>query len=168
VLRALDRSIEPALVVLLSVVLVACLTYSALVRYFISDPFFTSLSHQAEELAVFAFIWLLYFGSVLATRDGAHFRVSAHFALLPQSWQRWALLPGDIAWQAFNLFVVWQGLQLVSATMQRPEPSLSLQVPMQYVYAVIPLAFALTFIRLLQRYLRGEAHAAGSHETSQL
>lgn len=155
-LRWLDRYLEKAMIVVCCTILVACLTYSALVRYFITHPFFTTLSHKAEELAVFAFVFLLYFGSVLATRDSSHFRVSAHLDWIKPPLRRWRFLIGDIVWQAFNLFVVWQGLVLVKSAFDRPEPSLSLQIPMQWIYLIIPLAFVLTAIRLVQSYVEPE------------
>lgn len=154
VIRFLDRWLEQSLIVALCVSLVVCLTYSTFIRYFVPIPFFTSLTHQAEELALFSFVWLLYWGSVLATKEGAHFRVTAQFAFLPRRWQRWRLLPGDLVWLVFNLYVLWQGLILVESAIERPQPSLSLRIPMQYVYAIIPLAFLLTTIRLIQAYAR--------------
>lgn len=154
-IRLLDRWLEETLITLLGSVMVVCLSYTAFVRYFTTHPKLTSLSHVAEELAVFSFVGLLYFGSVLATREGKHFRVSAQFSLLPKRWHRWRFALGDALWLAFNLFVVWQGVELVRQTMQRSEPSLSLGIPMQYIYAIIPIAFGLTALRLVQTYFKG-------------
>ena len=157
VLRFLDKWFEQTMIVVFCSTLVVCLSYTALVRYFVSHPFFTSLSHKAEELAIFAFVFLLYFGSVLATREGAHFRVSAHLDWIKPPLRRWRFLIGDIIWLAFSLFIVWQGALLVQTAFDRPEPSLSLQIPMQWVYLVIPLAFALNCFRLVQSYFKPEA-----------
>ena len=60
ILKWLDAWFEQTILVLLCAILVASLSYSAFVRYFITDPFFTGLSHKAEELAIFAFV---FFGS---------------------------------------------------------------------------------------------------------
>lgn len=140
---------------LLCTIMVSCLSYTAIVRYFLPFQFFTNLSHMAEELAVYSFVWLLYFGSVLATREGSHFRVSAQLALLPKRLQPWRFLVGDLLWLGFCLFAAWQGTRLVLITFQRSEPSMSLGIPMGFVYAIIPLAFALTALRLVQTYIRG-------------
>lgn len=155
-LRILDRYFEKAMIIACCTILIACLSYSAIVRYFVTHPFFTTMSHHAEELAVFAFVFLLYFGSVLATREGAHFRVSAHLDWIRPPLRRWRFIIGDILWLAFNLFIVWQGTLLVKTAFDRPEPSLSLQIPMQWIYLIIPLAFALTCLRLVQSYLEPE------------
>ena len=156
ILKWLDAWFEQTILVVLCTILVASLSYSAFVRYFISNPFFTGLSHRAEELAIFAFVFFLYFGSVLATKEGAHFRVSAHLDWIGPPLRRWRFVIGDAIWLAFNLFIVWQGILLMLGAFERPEPSLSLGIPMQWIYLVIPVAFALTCYRLVQSYFRPE------------
>ena len=156
VLRFLDNWLEQMMMVGCCSILVASLTYTALVRYFVVHPFFTTLSHKAEELAVFAFVFLLYFGSVLATREGAHFRVSAHLDWIKPPLRRWRFLIGDVIWLAFSVFIVWQGLLLVESAFERPEPSVAMAIPMQWIYLVIPLAFALNCFRLVQSYFKPE------------
>jgi TRAP-type C4-dicarboxylate transport system permease small subunit len=154
VLKWLDDWFEQVMLVILCTVLIGCLSYSAFVRYFVTNPFFTGLSHKAEELGIFAFVFQLYFGSVLATKEGAHFRVSAQLDWIGPPLRRWRFLIGDVIWLAFNLFVVWQGALLVKSALDRPEPSLALEIPMQWIYLIIPLAFALTCYRLVQTYFR--------------
>lgn len=167
-IRILDRWFEEVLVALLGVVMVICLSYTAFVRYFTTNPILTSFSHVAEELAVFSFVAMLYFGSVIATRDGRHFRVSAQFMFLPKKWLPWRFVIGDILWLSFNVFMVWQGTELVVQTMQRSEPSLSLGIPMQYIYAIIPVAFALTAFRLIQTYFKGTQSREENDEIAQV
>jgi TRAP-type C4-dicarboxylate transport system permease small subunit len=156
ILKWLDDWFEQTVLVLLCTILVACLSYSAMVRYFLSHPYLTGLSHKAEELAIFAFVFQLYFGSVLATKERAHFRVSAQLDWIKPPLHRWRFLIGDILWLGFNLFVIWQGVLLVKSAFDRPEPSLALGIPMQWVYSIIPVAFALTCFRLAQSYMRPE------------
>ena len=150
----LDDWFEQTVLVVLCTLLVACLSYSAIVRYFVTNPYFTGLSHKAEELAIFSFIFMLYFGAILATKEGAHFRVSAHLDWIKPPLRRWRFIIGDLVWLAFNLFIVWQGALLVSSALERPEPSLALSIPMQWIYLVIPFTFALTCYRLIQTYFK--------------
>ena len=150
----LDRHLERVMMVVLSSVLILCLTYSAFIRYFVTIPFFTSLTHKAEELAIFSFTWLLYWGACLATKENAHFRIHAHFSRLPERWRRWQYLPGDLLWLGFNAFVVWQGWILTQSAIDNPEYSLSLEIHMAIIYSVIPLTFLMTIVRMLQNYWR--------------
>ena len=154
--HCLDAHFEEALVVVFQTTMVLCLTYSAIVRYFVTIPFFTALSHKAEELALFSFVALLYFGAVIAIRKNSHFRITAQFSCIPLRWRKYAYIPGELAWQGLNVFVVYQGWILVRSALEFPEPSLSLQIPMWIVYLIIPLSFCLGCIRLFQRHLRGE------------
>ncbi len=162
VLHLADRYLEQTFMVVLTSILIICLTYSTFVRYFVTNPLFTSLTHKAEELAVFAFIWLLYWGAAFATKEKAHFRIHAQFALLPESWRRWQHLPGDLLWLAFNLFIVWQGTILVRSAIVTPENSLSLEIPMAIIYSAIPATFVVTAFRMIQNYLRADDGAAQS------
>jgi TRAP-type C4-dicarboxylate transport system permease small subunit len=156
----LDRNIEKVFIVVLTIILVSGLTYSAFVRYFVALPAFTRFTFVAEELSLFSFIGLLYFGAALAARDGSHFRVSAQFEWLPPRWYPWRFAVADVIWILFNLFAVWQGAVLVKSAIDRPEHSLALELPMWLPYLIIPLTFLLTSFRVIQRYLRGE-HRVG-------
>lgn len=151
-----DQYLEKAMIVALTSVLILCLTYSAFIRYFVTIPLFTSLTHKAEEVAIFAFTWLLYWGACLATKENAHFRIYAQFSRLPEHLRRWQYLPGDLIWLGFNAFVVWQGWLLTKSAIDNPQFSLSLEIHMAIVYSAIPLTFLVMIIRMIQNYLRGK------------
>jgi len=155
IIHLVDEYLEKTMIVFLISVLVFCLTYSAFIRYFVSMPFFTSLTHKAEEIAMFSFVWLLYWGACLATKEKAHFRIYAHFSYLPESWKRWHYVPGDLIWLAFNAFIVWQGWVLTQSAIHNPEYSLSLEIHMAIIYSAIPITFGISIIRIVQNYIRG-------------
>ena len=143
----LDRRIEEIMIVSLCSILVSSLTFVVIVRYALPIPVLTMASHWAEEAATFSFIWLLYWGASLATKKGEHFRITAQFGLLTKRVKKYALLPGDIAWLLFNLVIIKLGWELLQFSQ---EASLSLEIPMKYVYAIIPLSFIFILFRLIQ------------------
>lgn len=147
----LDQRTEEILIVTLCSILVICLTFTVVVRYALPIPLLSMASHWAEEVATFSFIWLLYWGASLATRTGAHFRVTAQFGLLPGRLRKYAFLPGNLVWVLFNIIIVKLGWNLVGLSL---EESLSLEVPMKYVYSIIPLSFVFILFRLLQHNYR--------------
>ena len=149
VLFFLDNKFEEIIIVILCTTLVSCLTASVVIRYAI--PIFAKASHWAEEIAAFSFIWLLYWGASLATRTGKHFRVTAQFAILPERLKKYAVIPGNIAWFIFNLVIMKFGWVLVKSSM---EESLSLEIPMKFIYAIIPLSFFFISFRLVQHTFR--------------
>ena len=152
-LKYIDYWFERIIIISLYSTMVFCLTYSSFVRYFVENHFFTNLTHKAEELAVFSFIWLIYWGAVLATKNKEHFRIDAHLNMLPEKLKRWKYLPGDIAWIIFNIFIMFQGITLVKSAIDNPENSLSLEIPMEIVYSIIPLTFLMMTFRLIQNYI---------------
>lgn len=149
ILRFLDNNIEEILITILCSSLVISLVFTVIVRYAI--PSLSMASHWAEEIAGYSFVWMLYFGAALATRKGGHFRVAAQFNLLPAKLRKVAMLPGNLVWLWLNYVVIKYGIELARSAM---EESLSLQIPMRYIYAIIPIAFALITFRLIQHTIR--------------
>ena len=143
----LDKRVEEIGIVTLGLILISSMTFSIVARYFVHTTFFSVASHWMEEVAKYSFIWLLYFGASLATRSGGHFKVTAQFSLLPKKARKYASLPGDLIWLIFNLFIIKLGFDLCQSS---AEASLSLQLPMKGVYAIIPIGFSLILFRLIQ------------------
>lgn len=143
----LDERIEEILIVCLCLALVLSLTYTVIVRYALHTSFLTMISYWAEEIAGFAFIWLLYIGAALATKREAHFRVTVQFELLPERLKKYSFIPGNLVWIGFNLCIIKFGWQLVQSS---AESSLALEIPMKFVYAIIPGSFVLITFRLLR------------------
>ena len=145
----LDNRLEEIIIVILCTTLVTCLTSSVIIRY--AFPIFSKASHWAEEIAIFSFIWLLYWGASLATRTGKHFSVTAQFGIFPERLKKYAVIPGNIVWLIFNFVIMKFGWVLVKSSM---EESLSLEIPMKLIYAIIPLSFFLISFRLIQHTFR--------------
>lgn len=147
----LDDKFEEIVVVILCCLLVLSLTYTVVVRYGFHTPLLSTISNWAEELATFSFVWLLYFGAILATKNGQHFSITVQFKLLPKKFQRFAFIPGYLGWMLFNLVIIKLGIELVNFS---AEESMALQIPMKFVYFIIPLSFALITLRLIQHSYR--------------
>lgn len=102
-----------------------------------------------EELSVILFVWFAYFGASYAARMAAHNRVTFHLNLLPRARARIIEAIGDAFWIAFNVVFIWQSIQFIS----RLKPFVKAQTlgwEMRYVYLVLPIAFTLMTIRILQ------------------
>ncbi len=107
-----------------------------------------------EELSVILFVWFAYFGASYAARMAAHNRVTFHLNKLPRSRARIVEAIGDLFWIGFNLIFIWQSVQFIS----RLKPFVKAQTlgwEMRYVYLVLPIAFTLMTIRIIQvNYLK--------------
>lgn len=107
-----------------------------------------------EELSVILFVWFAYFGASYAARIAAHNRVGFHLNLLPRAKARIVEAIGDAFWIAFNAVFVWYSVEFIS----RLKPFVKAQTlgwEMRHVYLVLPIAFALMTLRILQvNYLK--------------
>ena len=107
-----------------------------------------------EELSVYLFVWFVFFGASYAALMSAHNRVTFQFGWLPRGAVRWIEAFADLFWIAFNAYFVWLCYQFLSR-MNAFQTSQTLGVPMKWIYLVLPIAFALMTIRILQvNYLR--------------
>ena len=107
-----------------------------------------------EELSVILFVWFAYFGASYAARMAAHNRVTFHLNQMPRTRARIIEAIGDAFWIAFNLIFIWQATAFIG----RLKPFVKAQTlgwEMRYVYLVLPIAFTLMTIRILQvNYLK--------------
>lgn len=107
-----------------------------------------------EELSVILFVWFAYFGASYAARMAAHNRVTFHLNKMPRARARVVEAIGDLFWIGFNLVFIWQSVQFIG----RLKPFVKAQTlgwEMRYVYLVLPIAFTLMTLRILQvNYLK--------------
>ena len=107
-----------------------------------------------EELSVILFVWFAYFGASYAARMAAHNRVTFHLNRFPRQTARLIEALGDLFWIGFNLVMIWQSIKFISQL----KPFVKAQTlgwEMRYVYLILPIAFTLMTIRILQvNYLK--------------
>lgn len=103
-----------------------------------------------EELSTYLFVWFAYFGASYAAKLGAHNRVTFQFRAMPRRIVN--LIEGfaDLFWLGFNLYFVYLSYDFVANKMNLFWTSQTLGVPMKYFYWVLPIAFTLMSIRILQ------------------
>lgn len=107
-----------------------------------------------EELSVILFVWFAYFGASYAARIAAHNRVGFHLNAMSREKARIVEAVGDAFWIAFNVVFIWQSIQFIG----RLKPFVKAQTlgwEMRHVYLVLPIAFTLMTLRILQvNYLK--------------
>ncbi|WPY96358.1 TRAP transporter small permease (plasmid) [Limimaricola variabilis] len=103
-----------------------------------------------EELSIYMFVWFVFFGASHAAKMGAHNRVTFQFNLLPARWRAWIEGVADLFWLGFNLYFTWLAVDFVFNRMNKFWTSQTLGIEMKWIYMVLPLAFALMSIRILQ------------------
>ncbi len=104
----------------------------------------------SEELSRFAFVWFVFFGASYATRLSAHNRVTIQFSFFPEIFGKISMFITDILWFAFNCMMVYQSWIVIKDFLEYPYNSPGIGIPMQYVYAIFPIAYVLMNIRIIQ------------------
>lgn len=108
-----------------------------------------------EEAATYLFVWFAFFGASHAAKMSAHNRVTFQFKILPKIVAKISELLADLIWLGFNLYFVYLSYDFIFNRMNAFWKSQTLGVPMKYFYLVLPIAFALMSIRIIQvNYLK--------------
>lgn len=108
-----------------------------------------------EEISVYMFVWFVYFGASYAARMGAHNRVTFQFKFLPERWVKFIEAFADLFWLYFNVYFLFLAVDFVFNKMNKFWKSQTLGVEMKYIYIILPIAFALMTIRIVQvNYLK--------------
>lgn len=127
--------------------MIICLTLQVFVRFI-----FGSALAWTEELSRYAFIWAVYVGAALCVKRRAHVRITAQFLKLDVNGRLFFLVVCDAIWIVFNLFIVYNSIEVIWDGLDFPEISPTLHIVKSWVEAIIPFSFALMSWRLIQQY----------------
>lgn len=133
--QRIDAVLAWVLVALMAAMTVT-VTWQVATRYLLGSP-----SSITEELATFLLIWVSLLGAAYALRVGAHLGVDVVVRRLRGKARRRAEAAVFVVVIAFSLIVLlYGGSRLVYVTIKLNQLSAALQVPMGYVYLVLPLS----------------------------
>lgn len=139
------RKITGGLVIVLLAVLVVVVLAAVFYRYVLSD----SLTWSAE-VARYICVWIGFLSAALIVNDRGHIGLEFFVKKLPRSLHLFAILLSDAAILVFLIIVMYQGVLL--AVFQMDQFSPTLQVPMTWPYASVPVSaclMALEFFYLI-------------------
>ncbi|MDQ2076038.1 TRAP transporter small permease [Marinimicrobium sp. ABcell2] len=156
IMAAIDKALSYFLAGLLAI-MVLDVTWQVVTRFILDEP-----SPYTEELARFLLIWIGLLGAAYAYRKKAHLGLDLLITNLPPKGQQRADVVANLCCFAFAaLVMVYGGIQLVALTLDLRQTSAALQVPMGYVYSVLPISGVLICVYALDniRKSRGESLA---------
>lgn len=129
----------------LLVIFVCLLFLQVIVRTLFSFSF-----SWVEELSIYMFVWFVFFGASYAAKMGAHNRVTFQFKFLPAGTIKYIEAFADIFWLFFNIYFVYLSIDFIFNKMNRFQSSQTMGFHLSWVYIVLPIAFTLMTIRILQ------------------
>jgi len=130
---------------LLMLAMVSVIFSQVLARYAFSN----SLS-WSEEIGRYIFVWMTFLGAALAVRDRQHVSLDLVLKILPYSLQKLLIVISYISMLIFTAVVIYGGIQFVARGSS--QMSSALEIPMHYVYIVLPLGGALIFAYLIKNF----------------
>jgi len=101
----------------------------------------------SEELAVYLFVWFVYFGSSIAVTAGMHNRIDFQYKYLPERLVILLKVFSEITWLVFNIYFFYLCYDFVFNRMNLFWTSQTTGIPMKYIYMIMPLSFLLMTIR---------------------
>lgn len=128
------------------IALVVLLTISIYARYIsgFSIPW-------SEEVARFMFIAVIFSSISYTARQHRHIRVTLFVEkLFSKSAQNVVFIIGDLVWLMFNAVVLYGAYEILIELFEYPYNSPVLNLPMYYVYALIPIFFFTISLRIIQ------------------
>ena len=103
-----------------------------------------------EELSIYMFVWFVFFGASYAAKMGAHNRVTFQFKFLSARAIKYIEAFADLFWIFFNVVFVYLALDFIFNKMNKFQSSQTLGFHLSWVYIVLPIAFTLMTIRVIQ------------------
>jgi TRAP-type C4-dicarboxylate transport system permease small subunit len=128
---------------LLMLAMVLVIFVQVLARYAFSN----SLS-WSEELGRYLFVWMTFIGSAIAVRNRLHVSLDMFVSHLPGQLQKVCLLISYVSMAIFTAVLIYGGYRFVVRGSQ--QISAAMQIPMYYVYLVLPVGGGLIFFYLLK------------------
>ncbi len=147
-LEVIRRRAEDVLCSLLLVFITAIIFLQVVMRYVFHAPL-----SWVDEASVFAFVWFVYLGASLATRERSHIRVLNFIHLLPPRAALAAVMASDLLWLAFNALMVWQGAALFRDLSVHPYLSSALGISEKWPFLAVPVGFLFVALRMAEVYV---------------
>ena len=102
----------------------------------------------SEEFVRYAYVWVIFLGSVTAVRDNGHINFDLIVSRLSRKTARIVLCAGDLLVIVFQVILVVYGVQMISLTDGMTSPVMTASMPL--VYLVFPLSGLLMILAMLK------------------
>ena len=160
ILSRIEQALIGGLLLLASFVLFA----NVVARYGFNSGF-----SWAEELTRYAIVWMVFVGSSVAARNGAHIGVDVLARILSGSRFGKVLTSSvDLLCITFSIFLIVLGWELAAQVREFGQLSPAMQIPLWTVQLAIPVGGVLMALRFSQRFWGGLTDASNTAQLENL
>jgi|SRR5699024_3604234 len=145
IINWLDEHFEEYILIILSVFTVTVIFLQVVMRYIFGNSLAWS-----EEIARYAFIWMIYIGVSYAVKKNKHLKVDALTMLFGDKGKLIIDILANILFFVFAAVIAYFSFDIVGRITRE---SAALQIPMSWVYAAPLAGMILTIIRLIQNMI---------------
>ena len=121
---------------------------------------FNNSLYWSEEFILYSLITMSFLAASMGVRYSAHISVEAVFAFVKPRTARYLKLFAALLGMAFSASIIFYGSRLFLNTLNMGQLSTAMQIPVAYVYFIIPLSGVFMMLRYLlvfkQLAVRGE------------
>jgi TRAP-type C4-dicarboxylate transport system permease small subunit len=143
IIRFLDKHLEEIFISLAMGYFVTVTVLQIIFRFILRIP-----ASWTEETAKYAFIWMTFVGSSLGAKIQSHIRVDMFensLKGLPRLIVNWL---NQLIFLAFAVIMTVVGIGMCISLLSRPQLSPALKIPMQWIYAALPVGMGLMCVRI--------------------
>lgn len=148
-LTLIDENAERWLLLVFYTMIVVTIGSEVLRRFVLSYS-----SIWGEEIARYAFIYLVWIGVSAAVRDRAHIRIDVLLHYLSARGKAFVYLFGDFVMLGVALLALYFSYETLMISMKFGSVTHGLRIEQAWFLAAVPFGFTLTCIRLLQSIWR--------------
>ena len=105
----------------------------------------------AEEFSRYAFIWVVFLGAVVCTKQKRHISIDSLVKALPARVRPWVNLAADVLTLALMTIIIWYGARL---TFRATQITATLKVPQYAIYLVVPCSGVMGFFYSLGDFMQ--------------
>ncbi|MDR0525728.1 MAG: TRAP transporter small permease [Spirochaetaceae bacterium] len=145
IFRFLDDHLEEIFISLMMGYFVTVTILQIVFRFVLKMP-----ASWTEETAKYAFIWMTFIGSSLGAKIQSHIRVDMLETSVSGIFKLALNLFSQIVFLLFAVIMTKIGVDMCVSLISRPQLSPALKIPMQYVYAALPIGMGLMTIRIVR------------------
>lgn len=158
-IRQKITTINGVIITLLASVMVLCVVWQVVSRYILGTP-----STVTDEIARFLFMWVGMLGAVQAAAYKQHLAIDLLPLQLSGSKKIALTIFVECCILGFAVIVMcWGGIQITHKTFASQQITPSLQIPMGYIYTIIPIAGVMIAYLSLTNIYMALAHPVDTH-----